>query len=313
MGMKGHPESNCGGGGGVGWMKKKKKKKPAMVVVVILVGLMGVMVVQRVKDRRLFNLVNKEKDRQILTLDLLLQLLCVVGGDDGAGGLRGFSGGGGVMVVQWWQQNGNLMEQNDNKIVTLGSKMATKWFSSPRVAPGIRHDPKYRNADTKTRRNGSKSNKERQYAKENKRNNQDLNAKLYSLGTQKIELSNKIIEMRSTIDSLRDEQRVLELAIDEKQNQIKHEESEIKDLKSNLQTPPKIWSKDDANIEMQNTTDGQNEKNQLKANPDEGPTEVHHEANRMDEDETETETEADLDSSGNVSESDQDYKEETEE
>ncbi|PWA63103.1 hypothetical protein CTI12_AA357160 [Artemisia annua] len=157
MGMKGHPQSNCGaGGGGSGgvWMKKKKI---AMVVVVILVGVMGVMVVQKVRDRRLFNLVIKDKDRQILTLNLLLQ-------------------------------------------------------------------------------------KERQYVKENKRKNQDLNAKLFSLRTQKTELTNKIMEMRSTIGSMKDEQRALELTIDEKQNEIKHKESEIKDLKSSLQTPPKVWS-----------------------------------------------------------------------
>ncbi|GJY43660.1 hypothetical protein Tco_0431873 [Tanacetum coccineum] len=155
--MKGHPQSNCGaGGGGSGglWMKKKKI---AMVVVVILVGVMGVMVVQKVRDRRLFNLVIKDKDRQILTLNLLLQ-------------------------------------------------------------------------------------KERQYVKENKRKNQDLNAKLFSLRTQKTELTNKIMEMRSTIGSMKDEQRALELTIDEKQNEIKHKESEIKDLKSSLQTPPKVWS-----------------------------------------------------------------------
>ncbi|KAM0054871.1 hypothetical protein Hdeb2414_s0006g00199651 [Helianthus debilis subsp. tardiflorus] len=270
MGMKGHPESNYGGvGGGGGWMKKKT----TVATVVVLVALMGVMVVQKVKDRRLFNLVIKDKDRQIISLRLLLQ-------------------------------------------------------------------------------------KERQYAKENKKKNQDLTAKLYSFGTQKIELTNKIMEMRSTIGSLKDEQRVLELAIDEKQNQIKQKESEIKGLKSSLQPPPKIWSvssddpsnrevnltnkvnvmnpdvkvqtpkdeklagskdhKDDAKIEMQNTADDQNDKSQLKANPDVGPTEVHHEANktrsesdRMDEDETETE--ADLDSSKNGTEADQDYKEETEE
>ena len=61
------------------------------------------------------------------------------------------------------------------------------------------------------------------------------------------------MEMRSTIGSLRDEQRVLEFAIDEKQNQIKHKESEIKDLKSSLQTPPKIWlvsSDDPSNREV---------------------------------------------------------------
>ncbi|KAK1437953.1 hypothetical protein QVD17_03753 [Tagetes erecta] len=67
MGMKGHPQSNCGG---IGWMMKNKM---VMVVVVILVGLMGVMLVQKVKDRRLFNLVIKDKDRQILSLNLLLQ------------------------------------------------------------------------------------------------------------------------------------------------------------------------------------------------------------------------------------------------
>ncbi|KAF5764557.1 hypothetical protein HanRHA438_Chr15g0705761 [Helianthus annuus] len=270
MGMKGHPESNYGVvGGGGGWMKKKT----TVATVVVLVALMGVMVVQKVKDRRLFNLVIKDKDRQIISLRLLLQ-------------------------------------------------------------------------------------KERQYAKENKKKNQDLAAKLYSFGTQKIELTNKIMEMRSTIGSLKDEQRVLELAIDEKQNQIKQKESEIKDLKSSLQPPPKIWSvssddpsnrevnltnkvnvmnpdvkvqtpkdeklagskdhKDDAKIEMHNTIDGQDDKSQLKANPDVGPTEVHHETNktrseseRMDEDETETE--ADLDSSKNGTEADQDYKEETEE
>ncbi|KAK1422870.1 hypothetical protein QVD17_18159 [Tagetes erecta] len=290
MGMKGHPESNCGrGGSGGGWTKKN------MAVVVILVGLMGVMVVQKVKDKRWFNLVIEHKDRQILNLQLLLQ-------------------------------------------------------------------------------------KERQYAKDNKRKNQDLNAKLYSLGTQKIELSNKIMGMRSIISSLRDEQRVLELAINEKQNQIKHKEAEIQDLKSSLQTPPKIWSvssddpsnptinltnvvinpdvkvqkpndeklsssngyNSDAKIEVHNPayglndgqngtsvsqwdksliakTDGQNEKSQLKAKRDEGPTEFQEgnktrsETDRMDEDEAETDIEADLDSSRNFSEADQDYKEETEE
>lgn len=175
MGMKGHPQSNCGGGGGGGgggssggWLMKKKT---AIVVVVILVGIMGAMVVQKVRDRRLFNLVIKDKDRQILSLHLLLQ-------------------------------------------------------------------------------------KERQYAKENKRKNQDLNAKLYSLGTQKIELNNKLIEMRSTIGSLRDEQRALELAIDEKLNEIKRKESEIKDLRSSLQTPPKIWSvsSDDPSNQQVNLT-----------------------------------------------------------
>ncbi|XP_076948983.1 uncharacterized protein LOC143621443 [Bidens hawaiensis] len=244
-----------------------KKKKMTVVTVLVLVALMGMMAIQRVKDRRLFNVVIKDKDRQILSLRLLLQ-------------------------------------------------------------------------------------KERQYAKENKRKIQDLTAKLYSIGAQKIELNNKIMEMRSTNGSMRDEQRVLELAINEKQNQIKHKESQIQDFKSTLQTPPKTWSvslddpsnrevnltskvkvqadhQDDTKIELHNTTDGltkrdtslitktdgqtQNEKSQLKGDPDVGPMEVHHEADKMDEDDAETETEADLESSRNVAEADQDYKEETEE
>ncbi|KAL8228832.1 hypothetical protein R6Q57_013732 [Mikania cordata] len=256
MRMKGHPESNCGVGG-FWWMRKKKM---ATVTVVILVGLMAVMLVQKVKDRRLFNVVIKDKDRQILSLHLLLQQ------------------------------------------------------------------------------------KERHYAKENKRENQGLNAKLYSLVTQKIELDNKIMEMRSTIGSLRDEQRVLELEIDLKQNQIKQKEAEIKDLNSSMQTQTKVWSvssddpsnqevnftvkvmnpdqkpknelaglkdhKDDAKIERHNTNDlttkrsksDQYEKNQVKANA----YEIYQEGNktrsvtdRMDADETEMEAE-------------QDYKEETE-
>lgn len=99
--------------------------------------------------------------------------------------------------------------------------------------------------------------KERQYVKENKRKNQDLNAKLYSLRTQKFELDNKLMEMQSTIGSMKDEQRALELAIDEKQNEIKHKESEIKDLRSSLQTPPKIWSvsSDDPSNREVNSTD----------------------------------------------------------
>ncbi|KAF5754477.1 hypothetical protein HanRHA438_Chr17g0802041 [Helianthus annuus] len=327
MGMKGHPQNNGTGGGssgGGGWMMKNKM---AMVAVVILMGVIGVMVVQKVKDRRLFNLVIKDKDRQIFSLNLLLQ-------------------------------------------------------------------------------------KERQYAKENKRKNQDLNAKLYSLRTQKIELTNKMMEMRSIIGSMKDEHRALELAIDEKQNEINQKETEIKDLKNSRKMPPKIWSvgsndtlnyrlnvtersvssgqlsngkkpnhqenknpdvkvqkpKDeasealqkehngDAKIDKSNVngtlatkekwdseengdgltmkgrrffigatesqrdkSNGQDERGEVKANTEEGPTEVarfksgrpNYEADRMDEDEAETKV--DMNSARNGSAEDQDYKEAKEE
>ena len=71
MGMKGHPQS--GGAGGGGW--KKDKRKVAVMAVLLLVGVMGLMVVQKVRDRRMFNQVIKDKDRQILSLHLLFQVL----------------------------------------------------------------------------------------------------------------------------------------------------------------------------------------------------------------------------------------------
>ncbi|KAL8268016.1 hypothetical protein R6Q59_001814 [Mikania micrantha] len=46
--------------------------------------------------------------------------------------------------------------------------------------------------------------------------------------------------IRSTIGFMRDEHWALELAIDEKQNKIKHKESEIRDMKSSFQTSQKI-------------------------------------------------------------------------
>ncbi|KAD4982255.1 hypothetical protein E3N88_18926 [Mikania micrantha] len=51
---------------------------------------------------------------------------------------------------------------------------------------------------------------------------------------------NKIMIIRSTIGFMRDEHWALELAIDEKQNKIKHKESEIRDMKSSFQTSQKI-------------------------------------------------------------------------
>ncbi|KAI3728751.1 hypothetical protein L6452_17393 [Arctium lappa] len=323
MGMKGHPQSNCGavGGGGGGWMKKKKM---AMVAVVILVGVMGVMVVQKVRDRRLFNLVIKEKDRQILSLQLLLQ-------------------------------------------------------------------------------------KEKQYAKESKRKNQDLSAKLFSLRTDKTQLNNNILEMRSTITSMRDEQRALESTIHEMQKEINLKQSQIiqtpclnpqpnltatKHLESTdgkhpqtglhiQQNPSREDDRDLGKLasQIQNTTEtngrlaatmgfkengngggltmkrrsfvggaikgqrnkslitqinGHADKSQVTPNLEEGPTlfksnnystdeggnrssgkaaideEIKSKADRMDdEDEDEGETEADMNASSGGSEADQDYKEET--
>lgn len=63
--------------------------------------------------------------------------------------------------------------------------------------------------------------KERDYMKEVKSKNEEMKAKIYSLRTKKMELDRRLLEMQSTIDSLKDEQRTMEIAIEEKQNEIK--------------------------------------------------------------------------------------------
>lgn len=47
-----------------------------------------------------------------------------------------------------------------------------------------------------------------------------MKAKIYSLRTQKMELDRRILEKQSTIDSLKDEQRAVESALEEKQKEI---------------------------------------------------------------------------------------------
>lgn len=92
-----------------------------------------------------------------------------------------------------------------------------------------------------------------------------MKAKLHSLGTQKMELDRRVLEMQSTIDSLKDEQKAIESALDEKQNEIKRlreqidaikenskminlkeilkqKKAGIEDLRHRLEYPVKVWS-----------------------------------------------------------------------
>lgn len=92
-----------------------------------------------------------------------------------------------------------------------------------------------------------------------------MKVKLYSLRTQKMELDRRLLEMQSTIDSLKDEQKAIESALEEKQNEIKtkreqidaskensqlidlkeilkQREAEIKDLRHQLEYPVEVWS-----------------------------------------------------------------------
>ncbi|PSS05751.1 Myosin-2 heavy chain, non muscle like [Actinidia chinensis var. chinensis] len=108
--------------------------------------------------------------------------------------------------------------------------------------------------------------KERDYNKEAKRKNEVMKAKIYSLRIQKGELDSRILEMESTISSLKDEQRTVESALEENQTEIKslqekkieankenpqvvaltetlkQKEAEIEDLKRLLKYPVKVWS-----------------------------------------------------------------------
>ncbi|XP_057507303.1 uncharacterized protein LOC130790325 [Actinidia eriantha] len=108
--------------------------------------------------------------------------------------------------------------------------------------------------------------KERDYKEEAKRKKEEMKAKLYSLRIKKTVLDNRILELQSTISSLKDEQRTIESALEEKQTEIKslrekeietnnenpqvvaltetlkQKEAEIEDLKHRLEYPVKVWS-----------------------------------------------------------------------
>ncbi|KAF4382547.1 hypothetical protein F8388_015375 [Cannabis sativa] len=63
--------------------------------------------------------------------------------------------------------------------------------------------------------------RERDYTKEAKMKNEELKAKIFSLRMQKMEIERRVVEMQSTIESLKDEGKTMEGAIEEKQNEIK--------------------------------------------------------------------------------------------
>ncbi|KAH6785559.1 hypothetical protein C2S51_038014 [Perilla frutescens var. frutescens] len=85
--------------------------------------------------------------------------------------------------------------------------------------------------------------KEREHVVQVKRKTEELKMKIMNLGSQKAELNSRISDMQSTISSLREEQRTVELAFEEKQNEekllrdeyLQVKEAEIEDLKNRLQ------------------------------------------------------------------------------
>ncbi|XP_022947452.1 golgin subfamily A member 6-like protein 22 [Cucurbita moschata] len=63
--------------------------------------------------------------------------------------------------------------------------------------------------------------KERDRSKELEKNNEDIKESMFLLRTQKMELDRRLLELQSTIDSLRDEQKIIRIALQEKQSEIK--------------------------------------------------------------------------------------------
>ncbi|XP_020984989.1 uncharacterized protein LOC110274613 isoform X2 [Arachis duranensis] len=62
---------------------------------------------------------------------------------------------------------------------------------------------------------------------------EEMKVKIYSLKGQKMELDKRVLQMKSTMDSLKEEQRVIESAFEEKQNEIRMLQVQGKILRNN--------------------------------------------------------------------------------
>ncbi|KAI3457229.1 hypothetical protein Pfo_013892 [Paulownia fortunei] len=140
-----------------------------MVIISLVFGCatLGVMGLHRLKDRRIHNLLIKEKDDQILSLHLLLQ-------------------------------------------------------------------------------------KERGHMQEVKRKTEEMKMKIYNLQAQRTELNGRILDLQSTISSLKNEQRTMELAFQEKQNEAKllrEKYIEVKDQNPRVTALTEILRQKESEIE----------------------------------------------------------------
>ncbi|KAL5056500.1 hypothetical protein RYX36_037182 [Vicia faba] len=115
-----------------------QKGRPYLLILLMTFGaaLFGVMVLHRFREKRIFNLLVKQKDHQLITLQLLLE-------------------------------------------------------------------------------------KEKDRTKELSRKNQETKAKIYTLNSQKMELARTIAGMKSTMNSLKDEQKLIESAFVEQQHELR--------------------------------------------------------------------------------------------
>jgi hypothetical protein len=85
------------------------------------------------------------------------------------------------------------------------------------------------------------------------RKNEETRAKLYALSNQKMELARTISEMKSTMNSLKDEQKLIESAFEEKQNELRMMQqrgSNLGQRGSQRISPGKYQKKKEAEIEV---------------------------------------------------------------
>ncbi|CAJ1978977.1 unnamed protein product [Sphenostylis stenocarpa] len=183
--------------------------RPYALILLITFGVavLGVMVLHKLREKRIYTLLVKEKDHQILSLQLLLQVT-----------------------------NSSQFFSSINPLPPLSWLLFLL-----RVILSSRH-------------------KERDRSKELREKNEEMKGKIYALRSQKMELSRTVVEMQSTLDSLKDEQKLMESAFEEQQNELrlmqekgsnvgqggseivalredlKHKEAEIEDLKHRLES-----------------------------------------------------------------------------
>ena len=240
-----------------------------MIVVAFGAALLGVLILHKLRERRIYSLIVKQKDRDFYSLHLLLQAILLFFSLLHANHYVSLSPCHHTPRVHQYCPfsyfSDNLFHCNasflvikrfhcytrirNNNLIHMGTQNLLIWVLSL-LSPQ----------------------KEREYYQEVKRKNDEMKAKIYTLRTQKMELDRRVLELQSTIDSLKDELKTMEVAFEEKQNEIKElraqqddqmgkneretngpqvvalvesmkqKEAEIAGLKRRLELPEKVWS-----------------------------------------------------------------------
>ncbi|KAJ6379198.1 hypothetical protein OIU76_015920 [Salix suchowensis] len=169
--------------------------KPYGLILLLAFGaaLLGVMVLHKIRERRIFNLLVEEKDQELISLQLLLQPFSSSSHGKPTDFRGQFCSPPSFFVVldpMWIRLRCLILAKV--LIPTLATSFLLLLIQ-----------------------------KERERSKEMKRKTEEMKAKIYSLRTQKMELDRRLLEMRSTIGSMKDEQKIMESALEERQSEIK--------------------------------------------------------------------------------------------